>query len=99
MVGAGFEFRVILNAHKERLVRQLHCLHQPPIGGQPGEDQSRGGEGFPVVIVEFVAVSYTHLDVYKRQVQKYETGEIEVSIAVVNQIADLLDTTSTYILG
>ena len=33
-----------------------------------------------------------------RTVQKYETGEIEVSIAVVNQIADLLDTTSTYIL-
>ena len=26
-----------------------------------------------------------------RTVQKYETGEIEVSIAVVNQIADLLD--------
>ncbi len=34
-----------------------------------------------------------------RTVQKYETGEIEVSIAIVNQIADLLDTTSTYILG
>lgn len=34
-----------------------------------------------------------------RTVQKYETGEIEVSIAVVNQIADILDTTSTYILG
>lgn len=34
-----------------------------------------------------------------RTVQKYETGEIEVSSAVVNQIADLLDTTSTYILG
>ena len=34
-----------------------------------------------------------------RTVQKYETGEIEVSIAVVNQIADLLDTASTYILG
>ena len=34
-----------------------------------------------------------------RTVQKYETGEIEVSIAVVNQIADLLDSTPTYILG
>lgn len=34
-----------------------------------------------------------------RTVQKYETGEIEVSIAVVNQIADILETTSTYILG
>lgn len=34
-----------------------------------------------------------------RTVQKYETGEIEVSISVVNQIADILDTTSTYILG
>ncbi len=29
-----------------------------------------------------------------RTVQKYETGEIEVSIAVVNQIADLLDSTA-----
>lgn len=34
-----------------------------------------------------------------RTVQKYETGEIEVSIAVVNQIADLLESTPTYILG
>ena len=34
-----------------------------------------------------------------RTVQKYETGEIEVSIAVVNQIADLLDSTPTYILS
>lgn len=34
-----------------------------------------------------------------RTVQKYETGEIEVSVAVVNQIADTLDTTPTYILG
>ncbi|MEA5039521.1 MAG: helix-turn-helix transcriptional regulator [Clostridiaceae bacterium] len=34
-----------------------------------------------------------------RTVQKYETGEIEVSVAVVNQMADILDSTSTYILG
>lgn len=34
-----------------------------------------------------------------RTVQKYETGEIEVSIAVVNQLADVLETTSTYLLG
>jgi transcriptional regulator with XRE-family HTH domain len=34
-----------------------------------------------------------------RTVQKYETGEIEVSVAVVNQMADILDSASTYILG
>lgn len=34
-----------------------------------------------------------------RTVQKYETGEIEVSIAIVNQIAEILETTPTYILG
>lgn len=34
-----------------------------------------------------------------RTVQKYETGEIEVSIAVVNQLADILEGTPTYILG
>ena len=34
-----------------------------------------------------------------RTVQKYETGEIEVSIAVVNQLADILESTTTYILG
>ncbi len=34
-----------------------------------------------------------------RTVQKYETGEIKVSIAVVNQIADILETTSACILG
>lgn len=34
-----------------------------------------------------------------RTVQKYETGEIEVSISVVNQMADILESTPTYILG
>ena len=34
-----------------------------------------------------------------RTVQKYETGEIEVSIAIVNELAKLLDTTPTFILG
>ena len=34
-----------------------------------------------------------------RTVQKYETGEIEVSIAVVNQIADLLTQPQPIFLG
>lgn len=34
-----------------------------------------------------------------RTVQKYESGEIEVSIAVVNQLAQVLETTPTFILG
>ena len=34
-----------------------------------------------------------------RTVQKYESGEIEVSIAVANQIAEALDTTPTFLLG
>ena len=39
------------------------------------------------------------LDKSLRTVQKYETSEIEVSIAIVNQLAELLDSTPTYILG
>jgi len=34
-----------------------------------------------------------------RTLQKYETGEIEISIAVVNQLADILDTTPSFLLG
>lgn len=34
-----------------------------------------------------------------RTVQKYESGEIEVSIAVINELAKVLDTTSTYLFG
>ena len=34
-----------------------------------------------------------------RTLQKYETGEIEISIAVVNQLADILDATPTFLLG
>ncbi len=34
-----------------------------------------------------------------RTVQKYETGEIEVSIAIVNQLAEVLESTPTHILG
>ena len=34
-----------------------------------------------------------------RTVQKYESGEIEVSIAMANQLADVLDTTPTFLFG
>lgn len=34
-----------------------------------------------------------------RTVQKYESGEIEVSIAMINEIARVLGTTSTYLIG
>lgn len=34
-----------------------------------------------------------------RTIQKYESGEIEVSIAMINELARLLDTTSTYLIG
>ena len=34
-----------------------------------------------------------------RTIQKYESGEIEVSIAMINELAGLLDTTSTYLIG
>ena len=34
-----------------------------------------------------------------RTVQKYESGEIEVSIAVANQLAEVLDTTPTFLYG
>lgn len=34
-----------------------------------------------------------------RTIQKYETGEIEISISIINELAKVLDTTSTYLLG
>lgn len=34
-----------------------------------------------------------------RTLQKYETGAIEISIAVINQLADILDTTPAFLLG
>lgn len=34
-----------------------------------------------------------------RTVQKYESGEIEVSIAVANHLAEVLDTTPTFLYG
>lgn len=34
-----------------------------------------------------------------RTVQKYETGEIEVSIAIVNKLAQIFDSSPTFILG
>lgn len=34
-----------------------------------------------------------------RTVQKYENGEINISIAMINSIAKVLDTTSSYLLG
>lgn len=34
-----------------------------------------------------------------RTIQKYENGEIEISISMINALANALDTTSTYLLG
>ena len=34
-----------------------------------------------------------------RTIQKYESGEIEVSIAMINELAKALDTTSTFLIG
>lgn len=34
-----------------------------------------------------------------RTVQKYESGEIEVSIAMINELAKVLDTTATFLIG
>lgn len=34
-----------------------------------------------------------------RTIQKYENGEIEISISMINELAKALDTTSTYLLG
>lgn len=34
-----------------------------------------------------------------RTIQKYENGEIEISVSMINELAQALDTTSTYLLG
>lgn len=39
------------------------------------------------------------LDKSLRTVQKYESGEIEVSIAMINELAKKLNTTPTYLIG
>ena len=39
------------------------------------------------------------LDKSLRTIQKYESGEIEVSIATINAIAKVLDCPSTYLLS
>ena len=39
------------------------------------------------------------LDKSLRTIQKYENGEIEISITMINELAKKLDTTPTYLLG
>lgn len=34
-----------------------------------------------------------------RTIQKYENGEIEISLSMINELAKALDTTTTYLLG
>ena len=34
-----------------------------------------------------------------RTIQKYENGGIEISVSMINELADALDTTATYLLG
>ena len=39
------------------------------------------------------------MDKSLRTIQKYETGEIEIPLSVISQLADVLGTTNSYILG
>ena len=39
------------------------------------------------------------MDKSLRTIQKYETGEIEIPLSVIGQLADVLDTSTSYILG
>ena len=57
LVGPGFQFRMELDAHEPGVFGQLHDLHQPLVGGEPGQHQPRLGKGLPVVVVELVAVA------------------------------------------
>ena len=43
VIGPGFELRVILNAHKERAVCQLHRFYQTAVRRQAGQRQTRAG--------------------------------------------------------
>ena len=39
------------------MLRQIHNLHQPAVGGQARQAEARGLQGLPVLVVELVAVA------------------------------------------
>ena len=44
LVGAAFKLRMKLHAHKPRVPRQLHHLHQPPVRREAGKAQPGGSK-------------------------------------------------------
>ena len=57
LVGAAFEFGVVLHAHKEGPVGQLHGLHQLSIRRQAAQGEPGGGQRLPIGVVELIAVA------------------------------------------
>ena len=56
LVGPGFELRMVLDAHIEGPVGELHRLHQPPVGRKAGEGETMCRQHLPVIVVELIAV-------------------------------------------
>ena len=67
-------------AVRSRTTGVLYVLDEPSIGLHPsnvegllGVMDDLLGDGNSVVVIDHDAVSYTHLDVYKRQAQEWST--------------------------
>ena len=61
-VRAAFELRVVLDAHEEGQIVQLHGLYQVPAGRHAREREPRPRELLPIIVVEFIAVAVALLN-------------------------------------
>ena len=61
-IGAGFEFRMKLDAHIKGIAGQFYRFDQPVVRGGAGKDHAMGLEGLPVAVVKLVAVAVPLLD-------------------------------------
>ena len=62
LVGTGLQLRMELDAHEPGVVQVFHDLHQLVIRRHAHQGQAAVGQGFPVVVVELIAVAVAFID-------------------------------------
>ena len=83
---------MILHADEERLVRQLHRLHEPSVRGKAAERQARRLKLFAVIIVEFIAVAVALGDLLRAVAARHGAARRDLAgIAAQAQRAALVD--------
>ena len=91
-IRAAFELRMVLDPHKEGMIRKLHRLDQSAVRGKPAQDQPASLQSVPIIIVELIAMAMPFTDVQAAVAAfHHRTGADHAGIRTETQRAAFVD--------